>query len=165
MPPTDRKASESAPMNSPHLLEGVGGRQQLVAVRRIDPVIIRMRDRRRGDAEMHFGGAGIAHHLHDLGRRGAAHDGIVDQYDALAGHDRAVGIMLQPHAELADLLGRLDEGAPDIMVANDAEIERDAGFLRIAERRRNAGIGDGTITSASAGASRASSPPMVLRTS
>ncbi len=55
----------------------------------------------------------------------------------------AVGVVLQPHAEFADRLCRLDEGAPDIMVADDAEFERDAGGLRIADRGGHAGIGHG----------------------
>ena len=38
---------------------------------------------------------------------------------------------------MADLIGRLDKGAADIMVADDAELERDTRFLRIAERRRH----------------------------
>ena len=55
-------------------------------------------------------------------------------------HHRAVGIMLQPHAEFAHRLLRLDEGAPDIMVADDAELEGNAGGLRIADRRGHARI-------------------------
>ena len=43
---------------------------------------------------------------------------------------RAVGVVLQPHAEMADLVGRLDEGAADIVVADDAELERDARLPR-----------------------------------
>ena len=89
---------------------------------------------------MHLLGAGVAHHLHDLERGGAAHDRIVDQHDALARDHRAVGAVLQAHAELADRLRRLDEGAADIVVADDAELVGDAGGLRKADRRRHAGI-------------------------
>ena len=67
---------------------------------------------------------------------------IVDQHDALALDDRAVGVVLHPDAELADRLGRLDEGAPDIMVADDAEFERQAAGARIADRGGNAEIGN-----------------------
>ena len=77
---------------------------------------------------MHFLRAGVAHHLHDLGRGGAAHDRIVDQHDALARDHRAVGRVLEAHAKLADLLGRLDEGAADIVIADDAELVGDAGL-------------------------------------
>ena len=77
---------------------------------------------------MHLLGAGVAHHLHDLHRGGAAHDRIVDQHDALAVDHGAVGAVLEAHAELADVLRRLDEGAPDIVVADDAELVGDAGL-------------------------------------
>ena len=45
------------------------------------------------------------------------------------------------HAHVADRVGRLDEGAADIVVADDAEIEGEARRLREADRRRRAGIG------------------------
>ncbi len=42
---------------------------------------------------------------------------------------------------MADAVAGLDEGAPDIVVADDAELERDAGLDGIAERGRDARIG------------------------
>ena len=66
---------------------------------------------------------------------------IVDQHDALALQHRAVGVVLQFYAHVADGIGRLDEGAADIVVADDAEIEGDAGGLREADRGGNARIG------------------------
>ena len=42
---------------------------------------------------------------------------------------------------MADRVGRLDEGAADIVVADDAELEGDAGLDGVAERRRHARIG------------------------
>ena len=95
----------------------------------------------RGDAEMYLGGAGIAHHLDDLARGGTAHDRIVHQYHSLASELGAVGTVLQAHPEMADLIGGLDEGAADIMVANDAELEGILAALAIAQRGGNAGIG------------------------
>ena len=100
-----------------------------------------MGDRRAGDAEMHLAGAGLAHHAHDLHRGGAAHEAVVDEHDALAVDDGAVGRVLQAHAELAHRLRRLDEGAADIVVADDAELVGDAAGLGVADRRRHAGIG------------------------
>ena len=41
---------------------------------------------------------------------------------------------------MADVVGRLDEGAADIVVADDAELERDAALRRVAHRRGHAGI-------------------------
>src|SRR5580698_7433201 len=38
------------------------------------------------------------------------------------------------------MVGRLDEGATDIMVADDPQLERDAALLGVAHRRRHAGI-------------------------
>ncbi len=97
--------------------------------------------RRAGDAHVHLRRAGLADHLHDLQRRRAAHDGIVDQHDALAREHVAVGVVLQADAHVADGVGRLDERAPDVVVADDAEIERDAGGFGVADRGRRAGIG------------------------
>ena len=91
-------------MNFPHAFEIMGGGQELVLLGRVDAVIVGMGDGRRGDAEVHFAGAGVAHHLHDLDRGGAAHDEVVDQHDALARDHGAVGAVLEPHAELADVL-------------------------------------------------------------
>src|SRR5712671_1435003 len=48
--------------------------------------------------------------------------------------------MLHAHAEFAHALGRLNEGAADIMVADDAEFERHAGMLAVADRGGYAGI-------------------------
>ena len=46
--------------------------------------------------------------------------------DALAADDRTIGRVLEPHALIADRLGRLDEGAADVVIADDAEFIRDA---------------------------------------
>src|SRR4029078_603983 len=53
----------------------------------------------------------------------------------------AVGVVLQPHAEMANMIGRLDEGPSDIVIADDAELERDPRLLRIADRGRHTRIG------------------------
>ena len=128
MPSTDRNASESAPMNCRMPSKSWVAASSLLALGRVDAVVVRMGDRRRGDAEMHLFGAGIAHHLHDLARRRAAHDGIVHEHDALAFDHAAIGGVLHAHAEVADRLRRLDEGTPDIVIADDAELVGNAGF-------------------------------------
>ena len=138
----DRQEGEAVGAHeAAHLLEVHARGEQLVALGRVDAVEIGMGDRRRGDAEMHLARARVAHHLHDLHAGGAAHDRIVDQHDALALDDGAVGVVLEAHAELADRLRRLDEGAADVMVADDAELERHAAGGGVAERRGHAGIG------------------------
>src|SRR3954471_22333753 len=48
--------------------------------------------------------------------------------------------MLHAHAGFADRLRRLDEGAAYIVVADDAEFERDAGMLAVADGGGHAGI-------------------------
>ncbi len=50
--------------------------------------------------------------------------------------------MLELDAELPDALLGLDEGAADIVIADDAVFEGQSGFLRVADRRRHAGIGN-----------------------
>ncbi|MCY1251679.1 hypothetical protein D9M72_654700 [compost metagenome] len=65
--------------------------EQLVAIRRVDAVEIRVEDHRARDPHMHFACTGLPHHLHDLHRRRATHDRIIDQNDALAFDHRAVG--------------------------------------------------------------------------
>jgi hypothetical protein len=75
----------------------------------------------------------------------------------------AVGVVLQPHAEMADVVGRLDEGAADIVVTDDAELERQARLGSVADRRRHAQSGTGTTTSAGTGLSVASCMPMLPR--
>src|SRR5690606_11822344 len=95
---------------------------------------------RAGNPHMHFLGAGGTHHLDDLPRGGAAHDAVVHEDDALALDVHAVGVVLQLHAQIADRIRRLDEGAADIVVADDAELEGNARSGGISDRGRHAGI-------------------------
>ena len=98
---------------------------------------------RRGDAHVDLGGAGGADHLDDLAAGGAADDGVVDQDDALALDDAAVGGVFELHAEVADAVGGFDEGAADIVVADDAELEGDAALGGVAHGGGDAAVGDG----------------------
>src|ERR1700686_4273146 len=99
-----------------------------------------MQDRRRSEAEVDLARAGVAHHADDLIRGGAAHEAVIYQDDALAFDRGAVGIMLHAHAEFAYALRRLNEGAADVVVSDDAELERHAGMLAVADRGGHAGI-------------------------
>src|SRR4029077_19823111 len=114
--------------------------KQATAVRQIYAVIVGVHDRWRREPEVDLAGAGVAHHADDLFRRGAAHERIVDQDDALAFDGGTVGGMLHAHPELAHALGRLDEGAADVMVSDDAKFKRHPGILTVADCRRHAGI-------------------------
>src|SRR3546814_15971331 len=53
----------------------------------------------------------------------------------------SLGVVLQLCAEMADLLRRLDEGAADVVIAGEAELEGNAGLGGVADGRRYAGIG------------------------
>ena len=65
--------------------------EQFVSFRRVDAVVVGMGGSEGGYVEVHFAGAGIAHHLDDLARRRAADDGIVHEDNALAADDGAIG--------------------------------------------------------------------------
>src|SRR5579862_3028940 len=91
---------------------------------------------------MHFTGARISHHLNDLHRRRAAHDRIVDQHNAFAGHYGAIGAVFEPHAKLADVLGWLDKRPPHIVVPDDAQLVGNARLLRVADGGRYSGVGN-----------------------
>ena len=83
----------------------------------------------------------VAHHADDLAAGGAAHDGVVDQHHPLALEQGADRIELELHSEVANTLARLDEGAPHIVIADQAEAKRNAAFGGIADGGRDAGIG------------------------
>src|SRR6186997_2618949 len=125
-----------------HLLEAAMGGEQLVLVRRVDAVEIGMSDWRAGDPHMHLAGAGLPHHLHDLHRGRAAYHAVINEHDALALHLTLIGAVLQLHAELPDALFGLDEGAADVVVADDAVFEGQARHLRIANGRGHARVRD-----------------------
>ena len=66
------------------LLDAAAGGDQLVVPGHVDAVEAGRDDRRRGDAQVHLERARLAQHLHDLARRRAAHDRVVDDDQALA---------------------------------------------------------------------------------
>src|SRR4051794_40858931 len=106
----------------------------------VDPVEARPLHRRRGDPHVHLGGPGLTQHAHDRPLRVAAHDRVVDDDDPLAGDRRAQWVELEPNAELADGVGRLDEGAADVRVLHQAGAVGNTGALREADRSRSAAL-------------------------
>src|SRR3954447_6061909 len=92
------------------------------------------------DPDVDLGGAGLAQHAHQRALGVAAHDRVVDDDQALALDDFLQRVQLQPDAELADRLGRLDERTSDVRVLDQARAERDAGGLRVADGGRGAGL-------------------------
>ena len=121
----------------PYLVDGELRGQQLAPVARVDAVEARPLDGRRRDAQMHLGRAGLAQHLHELSLRGAAHDGVVDHDDALAGDVLAQRVELHAHRRLAHRLAGGDEAAADVAVLHQALAVRDAAHPSEAFSRRN----------------------------
>ena len=90
---------------------------------------------------MHLGGAGVAQHLDELLGRVAAHDGVVDDHQALAADDGRQRVELQADAQLAHGLRGLDERAAHVAVLHDAVRIRDAAFEGETHGRRDAAVG------------------------
>ena len=125
------------------LVDGHVGGDELFFGRGIDAVEAWGDGGRAGDAHVDFGGSGFADHANDFFAGGAADDGIVDEDDALAFEEGADGVELELDAEVADALFGLDEGAADVVVADESEAEGDAGFGGVAHGGGDAGVGDG----------------------
>src|SRR5690606_8967881 len=111
----------------------VPGGEELLALRRVDAVEAGMRCRRAGDTHVDLLRAGAAHHLDDLLRCRAADDAVVHQDHPTAPDVGPVGVVLEPYAEMADVVRGLDEGPANIVVADDAELERNARLCRVAK--------------------------------
>ena len=118
-------------------------RDELRTARRIDTVEAGRHRRRTTDAQVHLARAGCLHHLDDLAARRSADDRVVEQDDALAFEDAAHRVELDPDAEVADRLLRLDERPADVVVADQPHLHRQARLLREADRRADARVGDG----------------------
>src|SRR5262245_64878412 len=85
---TERIGAE-VPLDLLHL---VAGADELLARRRVDAVIARPLDGRRGDAHVHLARAGRPHHLDDLAAGRSAHDGVVHDHHELARQHIAVWV-------------------------------------------------------------------------
>ena len=114
--------------------------EELVRIGKIDAVMAGVLVRRAGDAHVDFLGAGLAQIDHAGAGGGAADDGIIDDDDALAGDGFLDEVELHAHVEVADELRGLEEGAPDVMVADESVLVGDAELLGEAERGVVAGV-------------------------
>ena len=126
-----------------HLFFAHGRGKQFFALRRINAIKTGPRRGRRCDAEMHLFGARIEDHFLDLAAGRAAHNAVIDQDDPFAFDQGAVDVELEAHTHVADLLGRFDEGAAHVLVADDPHAVRDAAFARIANRGWRAAVRHG----------------------
>src|SRR5665213_3446221 len=117
-------------------IDGVIGSNQVLAVWSVDPVVARTCNGGRADTHVHFGSTSTAYHGNEAASSRSANDGIVYHYYAFAFEDFAHGIVLHLDLGVPASLFRLDERAPDIMVANEGEFVRDVRFLGVSECRR-----------------------------
>ena len=86
-------------------------------------------------------GSGLAEIDHPGLGGGSPHDGIIDHDDALPLHSFTDEVELHADIEVADELGRLNEGAADVVVAHEGRVVGDSKFFREAQRGVDAGIG------------------------
>ena len=118
-------------------------RDEVLGIGEIDAVMAGKAVRRTTDADVHFLRAGVAQVHHARAGGGAAHDRVIDHDDALARHAFLDDVELHLHAELARELRGIEEGAPDVMIADEGGVVGNARFLAETERGVVAGIGHG----------------------
>ena len=90
---------------------------------------------------MNLLGAGVAQHLDELHHGGAAHDGVVDDDQALALDIVAQRVEFHTHAHGAQLLRRLDKRTAHVAVLDKALAKGNTALVRIPLRGRQAGVG------------------------
>ena len=90
---------------------------------------------------MNLLGAGVAQHLDELHHGGAAHDGVVDDDQALALDVVAQRVELHAHAHGTQLLRGLDKRTAHIAILDEALAKGNAALVRITLRGRQAGVG------------------------
>jgi hypothetical protein len=120
----------------------MGGGDQLAALRCVDAVEARRDRRRAADADVNLGGASGTHHLDDLAAGRAAHNRVVDEHHALTLEQAAHRVQFHLHTEVADRLCRLDEGAADVVVADEPHSHRHARLLGVADGSADARVGN-----------------------
>ena len=122
------------------LIHALVGCDQLPLGGHIDAEVAGVLNRRRADAHVHLCGARLAQHLHHLGRRGAAHDGVVHHHQPLAGDHLLHGVELQVDTLVAQALVGLDESAAHIAVLDQPLAVGDAGLMGVADGGRDGGV-------------------------
>ena len=91
---------------------------------------------------MHLGGTGGAHHRNNFARGCATNNRVINKDNALATNRCRIGIMFHFHTVIPALLGRLDKGAADIVIANDAKLEVNIRRFSIAKCSRYTRVRD-----------------------
>ena len=122
------------------LLHAAPGGDQVFFVGDIGAEIAGVDKGRGADAVMHFLGACFAQQADGASAGGAAHDGVIDQDNALVLDGGGDGVQLDAHAALALGLGGLDKGTSDILVLDKAHAVGDAALLGVAQRGVQTGV-------------------------
>src|SRR5918995_999001 len=127
----------------PDLLHRQVRAHELIRAIHVDAVVAGALDRGRRDPEVDLGRAGLEQQLDQLAAGVATYDGVVhDDHPVALDHARQ-RVELEPDAELAHAVGRLDESPPDVAVLYETLCVRDAAPLRVADRRHHPRVGDG----------------------
>src|SRR5262249_50753588 len=107
---------------------------QLRAGRSIDTVVTRTGNWVRGNPEMDFPSPGLTNHLDQTLGSGASDQGIIHHHDLLTRDDVMYRIELDPNLGDSAGLARIDERAPDVMIADQAILQLNAAGLGKPER-------------------------------
>ena len=89
---------------------------------------------------MYFGRAGIAQQLHDWAAGVAAHNAVIDQNYALALQIGSEWVVFQLHTGLAQIVIRLNKGAPDVAVLDQAFGKWNPTVQAVANRVRRGAV-------------------------
>src|SRR4051812_8274015 len=90
---------------------------------------------------MHFTGAGASDHANDFSTGGSADNGIVNQNDPFAIEQVTDGIEFEFNSEVANLLGWLDEGSPDVVITNQGLAIRNTRLGCVSNGSSYTGVG------------------------
>ena len=107
----------------------------------IDAIEARPDDLGRVDADVNLLGASVAQHLDELHHGGAAHDGVIDNNEALAGDVVLERIELHAHAHGTQLLRGLDKRAANVAVLDKALTVGNTALVRKALSGRHTRVG------------------------
>src|SRR5829696_8939546 len=133
----------SGPDLGPDLLHRQVRANELVRAIHVDAVVAGTLDRGRRDPEVDLSSAGLEEQLDQLAARVAAYDGVVHNDHPFAFDHAGQRVELEPDAELAHTVGRLDESTANVAVLYKAFRVRDAAPLRVAYRRHHPRVGNG----------------------
>ena len=120
----------------------MGAGHELLPRREINPEKAGMHGRRAGDPDMDFPRTGHAQHGDPAARRIAPDNGIIDHHHPFAPDDVRHNGQLHIHAGRPLRGVRHNKGAADIVVADEAVVQRDAAAAGIAQGGRIPAVGD-----------------------